>query len=134
MLWLIYEIYIYIYTLKCKHFLNLPLSHDYPGRFWALLVLCHTVARFQNAEFDWSETLQGHILGSFYYGYVVAQIPGGILAQKYGGKHVFGIGILLTGILTLLTPIAARMGPGYMIAVRVLEGIGEVSDVKTCII
>lgn len=78
-----------------------------------------------NAEFDWSETLQGHILGSFYYGYVVAQIPGGILAQKYGGKHVFGIGIFLTGVLTVLTPFAARMGPGYMITVRVIEGIGE---------
>lgn len=110
------------------------LSYDHLERVLVLLGLCHTVTRFQNAEFDWSETLQGHILGSFYYGYVVAQIPGGILAQKYGGKHVFGIGILLTGILTLLTPIAARMGPGYMITVRVLEGIGEVSDIKTYII
>lgn len=81
----------------------------------------------QNAEFDWSETLQGHILGAFYYGYVFAQIPGGILAQKYGGKHVFGIGIFATAVLTLLTPLAARTGPAYMIAVRVLEGIGEVS-------
>lgn len=81
----------------------------------------------QNAEFDWPETLQGHILGAFYYGYVFAHIPGGILAQKYGGKHVFGIGIFLTAVLTLLTPLAARAGPGYMIAARVIEGIGEVS-------
>jgi len=78
-----------------------------------------------NAEFDWSETLQGHILGAFYYGYVFAQIPGGILAQKYGGKHVFGVGIFLTAVLTLLTPLAARIGPAYIIGVRVLEGIGE---------
>jgi len=42
---------------------------------------------------------------------------------------VFGVGILLTGVLTLLTPLAARIGPGYLIAVRVLEGIGEVSAV-----
>lgn len=84
----------------------------------------------QNAEFDWSETLQGHILGAFYYGYVFAQIPGGILAQKYGGKHVFGVGIFLTAVLTLLTPLAARIGPAYMIGVRVLEGIGEVSVIK----
>jgi len=49
------------------------------------------------------------------------------LAQKYGGKHVFGIGIFLTAVLTLLTPMAARIGPAYMIGVRVLEGVGEVS-------
>lgn len=49
------------------------------------------------------------------------------MAQKYGGKHVFGVGIFLTAVLTLLTPIAARIGPAYMIGVRVLEGIGEVS-------
>lgn len=85
----------------------------------------------QNAEFDWSETLQGHILSAFYYGYVLAQIPGGILAQRYGGKHVFGVGIFLTSVLTLLTPIAARMGPAYLIGVRVLEGIGEVSILST---
>jgi len=58
---------------------------------------------------------------------VFAQIPGGILAQKYGGKHVFGVGIFLTAVLTLMTPIAARIGPAYMIGVRVLEGVGEVS-------
>ncbi|XP_050432361.1 putative inorganic phosphate cotransporter isoform X1 [Adelges cooleyi] len=78
-----------------------------------------------NAEFDWSEKLQGHILGSFYYGYVLAQIPAGILAQKYGGKHVFGVGMFLTSVLTLLTPMAARAGPVYLIIVRVLEGLGE---------
>lgn len=66
-------------------------------------------------------------MGSFYYGYVIAQIPAGILAQKYGGKHVFGIGMLMTALLTLLTPFAARAGPMYLIAFRVLEGIGEVS-------
>lgn len=92
--------------------------------------LCVLRAPKQNAEFDWSEKLQGHILGAFYYGYAIAHIPGGILAQRYGGKHVFGFGIFLTGVLTLLTPFAARMGPGYIIAVRVLEGIGEVSLIR----
>jgi len=40
---------------------------------------------------------------------------------------VFGVGIFLTAVLTLLTPLAARIGPAYMIGVRVLEGVGEVS-------
>lgn len=47
---------------------------------------------------------------------------------------MFGIGIFLTAVLTLLTPIAARIGPAYIIAVRVLEGIGEVSLTSNLII
>lgn len=39
-----------------------------------------------------------------------------------------GFGILGTVIFTLLTPVAADLGAGYLIAVRVLEGIGEVGD------
>ena len=45
--------------------------------------------------------------------------------SKYGGKELFGIGILLTGLFTLLTPPAAYLGVGWLIALRVLEGITE---------
>ena len=53
------------------------------------------------------------------------QIPGGYLAEKYGGKWLFGIGIFLTAILTLLTPVAAYAGKEWFIVVRVLEGFFE---------
>ena len=69
----------------------------------------------------------GIILSSFFYGYLITQIPGGVLATKYGGKFVFGLGILCTALFTIITPFAARAGVGVFIAVRVLEGIGEVS-------
>ncbi|XP_043111450.1 sialin [Puntigrus tetrazona] len=75
--------------------------------------------------YDWDSETQGWILGSFFYGYILTQIPGGYLARKYGAKWLFGIGILCTVIFTLLTPVAADLGAGYLIAVRVLEGIGE---------
>ena len=81
-------------------------------------------------EFDWTETEQGLILGAFYYGYIVTQIPGGFLAERYGGKLLFGIGILMTAILTLLTPVAARAGKDVFIVLRVLEGIFEVKYVS----
>ena len=69
--------------------------------------------------------MQGLILGSFFYGYVTTQIPGGFLAEKYGGKWIYGLGTLCTAILTLLTPLAAEAGAGTFIALRVLEGLGE---------
>ncbi|XP_052007479.1 sialin isoform X1 [Xyrauchen texanus] len=74
---------------------------------------------------DWNSETQGWILGSFFYGYILTQIPGGYLARKYGAKWLLGIGILCTVIFTMLTPLAADLGAGYLIAVRVLEGIGE---------
>lgn len=76
-------------------------------------------------EFIWDEHIQGIILGSFFYGYVVTQIPGGRLAELYGGKLVFGLGILMTGVLTTVSPLAAKLGTSVFIVVRVLEGLSE---------
>ncbi|KAK3802944.1 hypothetical protein RRG08_051700 [Elysia crispata] len=76
-------------------------------------------------EFHWDEATQGNILGAFFYGYMVSQIPGGWLATRYGGKRVFGLGVLCTSVLTLLTPLAARTSLYLLIALRVVEGIGE---------
>ncbi|XP_025090947.1 sialin-like isoform X2 [Pomacea canaliculata] len=76
-------------------------------------------------EFDWDEKTQGIILGAFFYGYIVTQLPGGWLAERIGGKRLFGYGVLCTALLTLVTPVAARSGIPMLVAVRVLEGIGE---------
>ena len=68
----------------------------------------------------------GIVLSSFFYGYIITQIPGGYLAAYFGGKALYGGGILLTALLTLLTPVAARTHFNLLIAVRVLEGFFEV--------
>ncbi|CAL1542430.1 unnamed protein product [Lymnaea stagnalis] len=79
----------------------------------------------KTGEFDWDEKTQGYILGAFFYGYIITQLPGGWLASRYGGKNLFGYGVLGTSILTIITPFAARYSVYMLIAVRVLEGIGE---------
>lgn len=81
-----------------------------------------------HGEFDWDSRTQGLVLGAFYWGYIVPQIPAGILSERYGGKHVFGSGLLLAGIFTLLTPVAARFNIGALIAMRVLVGLSEVNN------
>lgn len=58
---------------------------------------------------------------------MITQIPGGMLAERFGGKYVFGLGILLTGFFCMITPLAARSGgAGAVIAVRMLTGLSEV--------
>ena len=76
-------------------------------------------------EFDWDDQQQGIILGSFFWGYVLTQVPGGMIAERIGGKWPFGIGMFITAIFSLLTPIAARTGMGALIFVRVVQGLGE---------
>lgn len=83
----------------------------------------------QDDKFAWDEPTQGLILSSFYYGYVLTHIPGGILSQKFGGKYTLGLGFLSTALLTLLTPTVAHYGPVAMIVLRFMEGVGEVSFV-----
>ncbi|KOB74818.1 Uncharacterized protein OBRU01_08397 [Operophtera brumata] len=78
------------------------------------------------AIFDWDEPTQGLILSGFYYGYAATQVPGGYLAEKFGGKWTLGVGLLSTALFTFLTPAVINIGgaPGLFI-LRVLQGMGE---------
>ncbi|XP_031343252.1 sialin-like [Photinus pyralis] len=76
-------------------------------------------------EFDWDSKVQGYVLSSFFYGYILTQVAGGWLAGKFGGKHVFGIGIAVTAALTIVSPFAAKQSYYLFMALRVIEGIFE---------
>lgn len=78
-----------------------------------------------DGPFVWTAAQQATILGAFFWGYVSTQLPGGLLAERYGGKYVFGVGILITSVFTILTPLAADTGYFTLILVRVIEGLGE---------
>ena len=65
-------------------------------------------------------------MSSFFYGYLVMQMPGGWIATRFGGKHVFGTGILITSVLTLITPQMAYINLWALVAVRVIMGFFEV--------
>ncbi|KAF4521620.1 hypothetical protein B566_EDAN006662, partial [Ephemera danica] len=60
-------------------------------------------------EFYWSETTQGTILSSFFWGYIVLQLPGGRLAELIGGRRVFGYALLIASLLSAATPPLARI-------------------------
>lgn len=80
----------------------------------------------QEMEFDWDEKTQGLILSAFFWGYVITQMPGGMLADKYGGKATLGLGMLFSSIGTVITPVVARIGPVMLIILRLIIGLAQV--------
>ncbi|RNA37043.1 Vesicular glutamate transporter 1 [Brachionus plicatilis] len=72
---------------------------------------------------EWSPLLQGYILSSFFYGYILTQIPAAYLTSRYGGRNLFGAGVGLSALLCLAMPLAAYIGPSYLMAIRILQGL-----------
>lgn len=48
------------------------------------------------------------------------------MAEKFGGKLIYGLGVFLTAVLTVISPFAAYIGLVPFVAVRVAEGFTEV--------
>ncbi|XP_074263330.1 ascorbate transporter, chloroplastic-like [Silene latifolia] len=76
-------------------------------------------------EFNWSSSTVGLIQSSFFWGYLLTQIVGGIWADKVGGKLVLGFGVIWWSVATILTPFAARISLPCLLVVRAFMGIGE---------
>ncbi|XP_048518927.1 putative inorganic phosphate cotransporter isoform X2 [Dendroctonus ponderosae] len=84
-----------------------------------------SAAAASDGEFVWETDLQGYILSSFFYGYVITQIPFGILAKKYGNIYFLGVGMLINSVFGLLVPVAAHFGIWWLVIVRFIQGLGE---------
>jgi ACS family sodium-dependent inorganic phosphate cotransporter len=76
-------------------------------------------------QFGWDPERQGTVLSAFFVGYLMTQILGGRLADRYGGKVVLASGVLLWSLFTLATPLAATLGFGALLLARVGLGLGE---------
>ncbi|CAL1540560.1 unnamed protein product [Lymnaea stagnalis] len=84
-----------------------------------------TAHSISGPDFNWNAQMRGQILASFFYGYIFTQLPGGFLSNRYGGKYLFGVGIFMTALLTLITPLLASWSPYLLIGCRVIEGLFE---------
>lgn len=76
-------------------------------------------------EFDWNESTRGLVLSSFFWGYILSQVPAGQLAERYGAKILLMIALSVCALLTLLTPVAAGWGWEYLCADRFIQGLAQ---------
>ncbi|XP_048029783.1 vesicular glutamate transporter 1 [Megalobrama amblycephala] len=97
----------------------------------------HTVFRdgkpyVVKAQFTWDPETVGMIHGSFFWGYIVTQIPGGFICQKFAANRVFGFAVVATSILNMMIPTAARIHFSCVILVRILQGLVEGVSYPAC--
>lgn len=71
------------------------------------------ILNINDDRYKWSQELQGIILSSFNWGYSVAMFSSGISVQRFGAKLVLLVGLFLSAIIILLTPLAVTLGMGY---------------------
>eukprot|EP00850_Spirogloea_muscicola_P025882 SM004676S16924 [mRNA] locus=s4676:48:1122:+ [translate_table: standard] len=106
---------------------------------WTIVVLCFFAFLLCNmdrvnmsvailsmeTQYDWSKVTVGLVQSSFFWGYLLTQIAGGIWADSIGGKQVLGFGVIWWSVATVLTPVAANLGLPTLLFARACMGVGE---------
>ncbi|KAJ0176883.1 hypothetical protein K1T71_008062 [Dendrolimus kikuchii] len=76
--------------------------------------------------FHWSIQTQSVILSSFFWGYIILQIPAGEMAARFGGSRLVLICITLNAVVSILVPFCAfYVGWELVCACRVLQGLTQ---------
>ncbi|XP_046991859.1 putative inorganic phosphate cotransporter [Schistocerca americana] len=93
----------------------------------AVVVMANNTAGNPNIkDYGWSQSETSTILSSFFWGYVVMMAPAGWAADRFNSKNLFSASIILSGILTMLTEVAADTGGVVLVcAFRVVMGLAQ---------
>lgn len=87
------------------------------------IIVSFKLNRQYGPRYNWSSAEQSFLLGSYFWGYLVTSLPGGLLAEWLGGRAVVGYTMAGSAILTGLTPIAAEASYWLVFAIRLTTGI-----------
>lgn len=72
--------------------------------------------------------MESAVDSSFFWGYLITQVPGGFLASIFPANRIFGTAIAISSFLNLLVPAAMNAHPVLVILVRASQGFVEVSS------
>uniref|UniRef100_A0A1B6JQ30 Major facilitator superfamily (MFS) profile domain-containing protein n=1 Tax=Homalodisca liturata TaxID=320908 RepID=A0A1B6JQ30_9HEMI len=72
----------------------------------------------------WDSSIKGIILSSFFWGYLILQVPAGEMARRLGSKYPLFIAMLICSLFTLFSPyIAQNYSWQVFCATRVIQGL-----------
>ncbi|XP_066259673.1 sialin [Euwallacea similis] len=129
-------------TLSCRHILNIMVIVGFMFNYMlrvnisiAIVEMTENSTRVENGtitnlsksridetHFNWTSRESNAILGSFFWGYVLTELPGGRMAEIVGARKIFGGGMLMASILTILTPFAAYLNYYVLLILRAALG------------
>ncbi|XP_001607313.2 putative inorganic phosphate cotransporter [Nasonia vitripennis] len=95
----------------------------YATRVTMSVAIVAMVDKNKTEHLDWDKSKENLVLSSFFWGYVVTHIPGGMMTQRWGAQRLFGIAMGLCALSTLAIPLAAHYG-SYILVIccRVFAG------------
>lgn len=82
-------------------------------------------------KYDWSPSLQGILLGAFNYGIMITHIPGGRLAEVFGGKWLIFLAMAISSLVNVLTPLMAQFSY-VLIGSRIVLGMAQGLVMPSC--
>lgn len=100
----------------------MPLKLFYLDRDFAYIQSVKISLQHLGTTFDWSAEKQALILGSYFWSYPVTSLLGGMAAERWGPRYIVFITSLASGILTALSPVAARWSYIALVVIRFLLG------------
>ncbi|KAI8466882.1 MAG: major facilitator superfamily domain-containing protein [Monoraphidium minutum] len=75
-------------------------------------------------DFGWSPSVAGLVQSSFFWGYILSQLPGGYLTSRFGGRRTLPAGVAMWSLATAAVPTLAATVPGLCFS-RAAVGLGE---------
>ncbi|XP_066601443.1 vesicular glutamate transporter 1 [Prorops nasuta] len=83
-------------------------------------------------KFNWTVGVESMLDSSFFWGYLLTQVPGGFLASLYPANRIFGSAIVISSFLNLLVPGALKVHFTMDMCVQVLKGLVEGVTYPAC--
>ncbi|AFM23702.1 MFS transporter [Desulfomonile tiedjei] len=130
-------------TNVVQHIDSAELSPAMPYR-WVILGLCVCCFLFTFiTRFTWpplipvvvpvlgiSMSQAGAYMSAFYMGYIVTQIPAGVLSDRFGVRVILGVSLILEGISTSSMGFMNSYETGFIL--RVIAGLGAGAVYASC--
>lgn len=80
-------------------------------------------------RFNWNSDEQIYLISAYYMGYIVSNLTGGLLAERFGPKRIISLILLFMFVSFAAIPfVADEIGYQYLFVLRVLQGSIEASD------
>lgn len=87
-----------------------------------LLIYLLSQIEYEKDGFKWNPVTQNDVLGAFFMLHWSTQLPGGLLAARYGTKKIFGLANFIGCVTCMLVPITAYLNYHALILLRLVQG------------